>query len=91
MSLRARASALDTCKVESMMDNWAAKDSVENGSDSSGYDTSDCGAVGAVIFLRLLYSGSCRKWFLLSLVACIVSVLCLVAFSDHGTTLRQPQ
>ena len=50
MSLRARASVLDTCKVENVMDSWAARDSIENGSDSSGYDTSDCGAVGVPIF-----------------------------------------
>ena len=45
---------LDTRKVENLMDSWAARDSVENGSESSGYDTSDCGAVGVLIFLRLL-------------------------------------
>ena len=54
-SLRARTSVLDTCKVENVMNSWAARDSVENGSDSSGYDTSDCGAVGALIFPWLLY------------------------------------
>ena len=26
MSLRARASVLDTCKVENVMDSWAARD-----------------------------------------------------------------
>ena len=61
MSILARTSLLDTCKVENVMDSWAAKDSVENRSDSSGCDTSDCGSVGALIFLRLLYSGSCSK------------------------------
>ena len=47
---------LDTCKVENVMDSWVARDSVENGSDSSRYDTSDCGVVGTLIFLWLLYS-----------------------------------
>ena len=49
---------LDTCKLENMMNSWAARDSVKNGSDSSGCDMSDCGAVGAMIFLRLLYLDS---------------------------------
>ena len=52
---------LDTCKVENVLDSWADRHSVENGSDSSGYDTSDCGAVGALIFPWLLYSDSCSK------------------------------
>ena len=88
MSLRARTSVLDTCKVENVIDNWAARDSVENGSDSFGSDTSDCGAVGALIFLRLLYLDSCSEWFFLSLATCIVSVLCLVTFSGRGTVFR---
>ena len=82
---------LDTCKVENMMDSWAAMDSIENGSDSSRYDMPNCGAVGALIFLRLLYQGSCSKWFYLVLAACCVRVLCLVAFSDRGIAFRQPQ
>ena len=36
MSVQARTSVLDTCKVENMMDSWAAKDSVRMWSDSSG-------------------------------------------------------
>ena len=82
MSLRARPSVLDTCKVENVMNSWAARDSVENGSDSSGYDTSDCGTVGALISRWLLYSDSCSKYFSLTLVACRVSVFHSVAFSD---------
>ena len=73
------------------MDSLAASDSVKNESDSSGCDTSDCGAVGALIFLRLLYLDSLRKCFLLNLAACIVSVVYLVAFSDHGTVFKRPQ
>ena len=65
---------MDTCQVENMMDSWAARDSVENGTDSSGNDTSDCGAVGTLIILRLLFSDSCSKCFSLALVACRVSV-----------------
>ena len=61
MSLRAGISVLDTCKVENMMDSWAARGSFENGSNSFGCDTSDCGTVGAMIFLRLLYLDSCSK------------------------------
>ena len=49
MTPRARTSVLDTCKVENLMDSWAARDSVENGSDSSRYNTSDCGVVDALI------------------------------------------
>ena len=52
---------LDTLEVENVMDSWAVRDSVENRSDSSGYDRSDCGAVGAFIFPWLLYSDSCSK------------------------------
>ena len=33
MSLRARTSVLDTWEVENMMDSWASRDSVGNGSD----------------------------------------------------------
>ena len=73
------------------MDSWTARDSVENESDSSGYDTSDCGAVGALMFLRLLYLGSCSKGLFLALAACCVRMLCLVAFSDRRTAFRQPQ
>ena len=61
MSLRVRISVLETCKVENVMDSWADRDSVENGSDSYGYHTSDCGVIDALIFLRLLYSGSCSN------------------------------
>ena len=56
MSPRVRTSVLDMCKVENVMDSWAVRDSVENRSDSSGYDRSDCGAVSALIFPWLLYS-----------------------------------
>ena len=66
---------LDTCKVENVMDSWAARDSVENGSDSSGNDTSDSGAVGTLIILRLLYPDSCSKCFSLTLVA--LSCVCV--------------
>ena len=64
---------LDTCPVENVMDSWAARDSVENGSDSSGYDTSDCDPVGALIFPWLLYSDSSSKWFFLSLLRAVCS------------------
>ena len=83
-------SVLAMYKVENMMNSSVARDSVGNGLDSSEYNRSDCGAVGALIFLRLLYTDSCSKWFFLVLVACYVRVLCLVAFSDHGTVFRQP-
>ena len=73
---------LDTCKVDNMMNSWAARDSVENGSDISGCNTSDCVAVGALIFPWLLYSDSCSKCFSLTLVACCVSVFHPVGFSD---------
>ena len=76
-----KASVLDTCKVENVMNSWAAKDSVENGSDSSGYGTSDCGAVGALIFQRLFYLGSCSKWlfcFLLCVVRACALSLCFL-------------
>ena len=82
---------MDTCKVENVMDSWEARDSVENESDSSGCDTSDCGAVGALIFLRLLYLDSCSEWSFLVIAACCVRVLCLVAFCGRGTGFRQPQ
>ena len=82
MSLRARTSVIDTCKVENVMGSWAARYSVENRSDSSGYGTSDCGAIGALIFPRLLYSYSSSKCFSLPLVAFHVSVFHPVAFSD---------
>ena len=72
---------LDTCKVENVMDSWLARDLVENGLDSSGYDTSNYGIVNALMFLRSLYADSCRKCFVLSLCMCCVRVLCLVAFS----------
>ena len=88
MSLWARTSVLDACKVENVMYSWAARDSVENGSDSSRNDTSDCGAVGALIFPWWLYSSSCSKWFFLVLAVCCVHVLCLVAFSDRETAFR---
>ena len=58
------------------MDSWLARDSVENGLDSSEYDTSDSSAVGALIFPWLLYSDSCSDWFFLVLVACCVRALC---------------
>ena len=82
---------LDKCKVENAMDSWAATDSIENGSDSSGYDTSDCGAVGALIFPRLLYPGTCSNWLFLVLAMWCVRVLYVVAFSNHGTAFRHPQ
>ena len=47
---------LDTCQVGNVMDYWLARDSIWEGSDSAGNDTSDCGAVGALIFPRLLYA-----------------------------------
>ena len=77
MSLRARTSVLDTCTVENVMDSCAARDSVENGSDSSGNGTSDSGAVSTLIILRLLYPDSCSKWFFLVLLrgAFVYSVL----------------
>ena len=62
--------------------SWADRDSVENGSDSSGNDTSDCGTSGMLIILRLLYPDSCRKCFSLTLAAFRVSVFHPVAFSD---------
>ena len=46
---------LDMCKVENVMDGWVARDSIENGSDSSRNDTLDSGVVSPLIFLRLLY------------------------------------
>ena len=58
MSLLARTSVLDTCQVENVMDYWYARDSVWEGSDNSENDTSDCGAVGALIFPGLLYANS---------------------------------
>ena len=73
---------LDTCKVENVMNSWAARDPVQSGSDSSGNDTSGCGAVGALIFPGLLYADSCSKCFSLTLIACRVSVFHPVAFSD---------
>ena len=82
---------LGTCKVENIVNSWTFRDSVENGSDSSGYDTSDCGAVDALIFLRLLYLASCSKWFFLVLAAYYVRAFCLVAFSDRGTAFRRPR
>ena len=54
-------------------------------------DTSDCGTVSTLIFMRLLYLLSCSKWLFLLLVACYVCVFCLVAFFDRGTAFRQPQ
>ena len=69
---------IDTCNVENVMDSWEARDSVENGSDSSGCDTSDCVAVGVLIFLRLLYLDSCRKWFY-SDSCCLLCVVCSVS------------
>ena len=50
--------------------------------DSSGNDTSDSGAVGALIILMLLYLDSCNACFSLTLVACHVFVFHPVAFSD---------
>ena len=67
---------IDTCKVENMMDSWAARDSAENGLDSSGYDTSDCDVVGAMIFPRLLYADSYGKCCSLALVVCVC--LCFI-------------
>ena len=64
------------------MDSWVARDPVEDGSKSSGRDTSDCGAFGVLIFLRLLYPDSCSKCFYLILVACRVAVFQPAAFSD---------
>ena len=81
---------LDTCKVENVMDSWAARDSVENGSDSSGYDTSDCCTVGDLISLRLLYAGSCNKWFFSCSCCVLFRVCCLVALFDRGTAFREP-
>ena len=82
MRLRARTSVLDTCKVENVMESWASRDSVESGSDRSGNDTSDCGAVDALIFPWILYEDFCSKYFSLTLVASPVSVVHPVAFSD---------
>ena len=70
---------LDTCKTESVMGSWVARDSVET---SSGNDTSDSGTVSMLIILRLLYSDSCSKCFFFTLVACRVFVFHPVAFSD---------
>ena len=80
----------NACKVKNVMDSWLARGLVENRSDSSGYDTSDCGAAGSLIFLSLLYANSCSKRVLLSLAAYIVSVLYLIAFSDRGIVFKQP-
>ena len=52
---------MDTCKVENMMDILADRDLVENGLDSPECDTSDCGTVGAMIFLKLWYLDACSK------------------------------
>ena len=52
--------------------------------DSSGNDTSDSGAVGTLIILRLLYPDSCSKCFSLTLVACRVPVFRPAAFSDSS-------
>ena len=85
MSLWARTSVLDMYKMENVMDSWLARDSVRNGSDSSSYDTSNCGTVGAMVFLKLLYLDSCDKWFFLVLVACCVHITlscCLLSSWD---------
>ena len=79
---------LGTCKVENMMDSWAGRNSVKNGSDSSGRNASHCGTVGALIFLSFFYVDFCSKCFLLSLAMCIVSVLCLVVFSYRGIAFK---
>ena len=50
MSLQARTSVLDMCMVENVLDSWAVGDLVENRSDSLGYNTLDCDAIGALIF-----------------------------------------
>ena len=89
--LRARTSVLDTCKLENVTDSWAARDSVESGSDSSGNDTSDCGAVSTLILLGLLYADACNKWSFSSPCCMVCLVFCLVAFFDRGTTFGQPQ
>ena len=73
---------LGTCQVENVMDYWSAKDSIKEGSDSSGNDMSDCGTVGALIFPRLFYAHSCSKCFSLMPVACCVFVFHPVVFSD---------
>ena len=59
--------------------------------DASGNDTSDSGAVGTLIILRLLSPDSCSTWFFLVLAACCVCVICLLVFPDRGTAFRQPQ
>ena len=53
---------------------WLARDSIWEGLDSSGNDTSSCGAVSALIFPGLFYAYSCSKCFSLPLAACCVSV-----------------
>ena len=73
---------MDTCKVENVMDSGAARDLVENGSDSSGNDTPDSGTVGALIMLRSLYPDYCTKCFSFTLVPPRVSMFHPVGFSD---------
>ena len=85
ISLRARISVLDRYQEENAINYWSARDSIWEGSDSSGSDTSDFGAVGALIFPGLLYADSLSKCFSLTLVACRVSVFHPVAFSDSWT------
>ena len=68
--------------VKNVMDSWAARDSVEKTSDSSEHDTSDCDAVGVLIFPCLLAADFCSNCFFLTLVASPVPVFHSIAFLD---------
>ena len=57
--------------------------------DSSRYDTSNNGAVGALIFPWLEYSGSSSKLIFWVLAACVSVCPKSSAFSDRGTAFWQ--
>ena len=64
---------LNKWKVGNVMDSWVARDSVEDGSDSSGNDTSYSGVVGHADYPEVVVSRFLYQVFLLDsyLMSCV--------------------